>query len=943
MTELQTKFIETFGLGSDKEKQKAVFETDGPTLIIAGPGTGKTYTLVLRTLYLILSGKAKPSEIVLTTFTEKSAFELRDRLSLFSKRLGEKINLHELITGTIHGICDSFNNTFIKQTPLKKNYTVLDDLTCSLFINEHFETIIEPFHDREKYFGRWKGKWDTIGRIKNFYDKITEEIIDPDDLTDSSDDFLQQLGESYKSYRNLMFENNRVDFSFQQRIFYDLLQNKTTRDKIAGTIKYMLIDEYQDTNFIQEQIALTLVKPHNNITVVGDEDQALYRFRGATVRNILEFETHFKKCRRIKLLENFRSHETIIEHYNAFMQQIDWTNPKGKVPFRYPGKEVIPANSTVSPDYPAVFCIWADTARAEAERFADMIEYLLKNKVINDPSDVALLLRSVKLEHSEPFITALNNKNIKAFCPRAKAYFENEEIKLLIACYALIFEFVGSDLDNYSHKEIINEGIQLLGKYALKPLGAYIRLMNEKINILKDKESLDELPSDIPYQLFAYAPFSEYLKDENAARNLSQFSSLVSSYMTYYHIPLINAKNKVAAKYRLFNSFFNLLFNTGQNEYEDENNPIPKGYVQIMTIHQSKGLEFPVVVVSSLDKQYSVNKQTDRFLSPFYTRAVFEPENRITQFDHARLFYVAFSRPQKILVLSSSGEPKDIFDSVWEGLDQWPHVKKETLKAQRFESKDPYVPKKSLSLTSHINIYETCPRQYLFYKEYEFTPSRSGQLLFGTLVHQTIEDLHRRILDGEKVMEKIISEDFENNYKGLLANGYRPLGILPKQGALRHCLNYFINNKDLLNRVIETEIDVSYEKDDYIINGKVDLLLGKDEKLEVLDFKSQPRPVKNDAVLEKYRYQLHVYAHILKERYQKDPERLYIYWTAEDNRKDALMEIDYDEKLVEAAGKHFDSVAKCIINKDFEIKTKPDKTKVCKECDFKHFCRIETK
>ena len=101
--------------------------------------------------------------------------------------------------------------------------------------------------------------------------------------------------------------------------------------------------------------------------------------------------------------------------------------------------------------------------------------------------------------------------------------------------------------------------------------------------------------------------------------------------------------------------------------------------------------------------------------------------------------------------------------------------------------------------------------------------------------------------------------------------------------------------------------------------------------------------LKNDAVLEKYRYQLHVYAHILKERYQKDPERLYIYWTAEENRKDALMEINYDEKLVEAAGKHFDSVAKCIINKDFEIKTKPDKTKVCKECDFKHFCRVETK
>jgi len=942
MSALQQKFIDTFDLGADKEKQKAVFETDGPTLIIAGPGTGKTYTLVLRTLFLILSGKAKPSEIILTTFTEKSSFELRDRLSLFSKRLGEKLNIHELVTGTIHGICDNFNSTYIKQTPLKKNYTVLDDLTCSLFINEHFDEIIEPFHDGEKYFGRWKGKWDTISRIKTFYDKITEELIDPDNLENSKDEFLNLLGESYSIYRDLLFENNRVDFSFQQRIFYDLLQQKVIRNKIASSIKYMLIDEYQDTNFIQEQIALTLVKPHNNLCVVGDEDQALYRFRGATVRNILEFETHFKKCSRVKLLENFRSHETIIEHYNTFMQQVDWTNSDSTVQFRYPDKEVVPAKTTVSPDYPAVFCIWADSPEEEAKRFADMVEYLLKNKVIADPSDVALLLRSVKLEHSAPFINALENKNIKAFCPRAKAYFENDEVKILIACYALIFDFTGNDLDNFAHKDIVYEGIQMLGKFASKPLGVYLKRMNDSITSLSPDESLDEIASDLLFQLFAYSPFSEFLKDENAARNLSQFSSLISSFMTYYHMPMITGKNKIALKYRLFNSFFNLLFNSGQNEYEDENNPIPKGYVQIMTIHQSKGLEFPVVVVGSLDKQYSVNKQTDRFLSPFYKREVFEPENRITQFDHARLFYVAFSRPQKILVLLTSTQPKGIFETVWEGLDQWPHVKKETLKAQRFKSKSPYIPKKSLSLTSHINVYETCPRQYQFYKEFEFTPSRTGQVLFGTLVHETIEDIHRRVLDYEKVNEEIIAADFENNYKGLLANGHRPLGLKPKEGALRHAINYFQNNQELLDRVIATEIDVSYEKDDYIINGKVDLLLGKDDKLEVLDFKSQQRPNANDKVLQKYKYQLHVYAHILKERYNKDPERLYLYWTAEDNRKDALMEIEYDEKLVKAAGKHFDEVARYIINKDFEIINMPDKTKVCKECDFKHFCRVET-
>jgi DNA helicase-2/ATP-dependent DNA helicase PcrA len=302
---------------------------------------------------------------------------------------------------------------------------------------------------------------------------------------------------------------------------------------------------------------------------------------------------------------------------------------------------------------------------------------------------------------------------------------------------------------------------------------------------------------------------------------------------------------------------------------------------------------------------------------------------------------VAFSRPQKLLALTTSSEPKDFFRSIWEGLEQWPHVKKETLKAQKFESKSPFVPKKSLSLTSHINVYETCPQQYMFFKEYDFTPSRTGQILFGTLVHETIEDIHRAILDGETVTEEKIRMDFENNYKGLLSNGMRPIGVRQKEDAHRHVQTYFKNNKDLLKRVIDTEVDVSIEMDQYIMNGKVDLLLGKDDKLEVLDFKSQTKPKKSDPAIDKIRKQLNLYAYILKERYNKDPERLYIYWTSEHIRKDALMEIDYDPKLVEEAGRYFDGVANCIMKKDFTIKNKPDKTRVCKECDFKYYCRTE--
>ena len=941
MPTLEEKFIDTFTIGDNEDKRNAVFNTGGPTLIIAGPGTGKTYILVLRTLYLILSGKAKPSEIVLTTFTEKSAFELRDRLSSFAKKLEEELDLHELVTGTIHSICDRFNSEFLKHTPLKKNYIVLDDLTRPLFIYDHFNEIISPFKIGDKYFGKWESKWYTIGCIQTFFDKITEELIDPTLLVDSdfTINFLDCLGRSYIVYKEQLINNNRVDFAFQQRIFYDLLRNEDIRAKITPNIKYLLVDEYQDTNYIQEQIAFNLVKPHNNLTVVGDEDQALYRFRGATVRNILEFASNFGDCKVFRLLENFRSHKKIITCYNNFIDQTDWSNLLGDYQFRYPGKYVVPAKSTVSPEYPAVFSIQAADPKEEADRFADMVDYFLKNKIIDDPSDVALLLRSVKLEYSGRFINALEEKGIKSFCPRARRYFENDEILMVIACYALIFGFVGRDIDGYIHKDKVMKGIELLYKDASSPLISFIKSMRDKIDKLSNANSIDEIPTDILYRMFAFAPFMDFIDDENSARNLSRFSALMSSFMTYYHMNIITGKNKTALKYRLFNSFFYFLLDEGQNEYEDESDPIPRGYVQIMTIHQSKGLEFPVVVVGSLEKRKSgANKQIDQYLSSYYRKPLFEPQYRISDFDHARLFYVAFSRPQKILVLSSGGKPNSLFAPLIDGLDQWPDVKRKTLNGKKFRSKDPYKPKKTLSLTSHINVYDTCPRQYKFYKEYEFTPSRTGQMLFGTLVHETIEDIHRHTLDHEKVDEIVIHRDFEDNYKGLLAGGHRPLAEKPKAAALSQVINYFDKNRDILERVVETEVDVSYEKDDYIINGKIDLLLGKDEKLEILDFKSQPMPDLTDQIILKYRYQLHVYAHIIKERYKKDPERLYLYWTAEEKRETALMEIDYDEKLVEEARRHFDATARCILMKDFSVKTVPNKKKVCYDCDFQYYC-----
>ena len=230
----------------------------------------------------------------------------------------------------------------------------------------------------------------------------------------------------------------------------------------------------------------------------------------------------------------------------------------------------------------------------------------------------------------------------------------------------------------------------------------------------------------------------------------------------------------------LFSSFLRFLHDGGINEYEDPDAPFPKDHVQIMTIHQSKGLEFPVVAVGSLTQNINTQKKIDQTLSNYFEKPPFEPSARITGFDRMRLHYVAFSRAEKLLVLTNGtpDRPKDHFAPIWDGLPQWPAVSKELIASQSWNHADRIPPKKSYSFTGDLKVYETCPRQYQMYKYLEFAPSRTVMVFFGLLVHQTIEDIHRCQLDGlgNTVSVQWIEEKFSFNYRSLLLRETRQIG-----------------------------------------------------------------------------------------------------------------------------------------------------------------------
>lgn len=932
--------------GLNEVQKEVIGHIDGPLLVVAGPGSGKTYSIVLRALNLMLLGKAVPKEIVLCTFTEKAAFEMRDRLGAAARKVEYSGDLSELRVSTIHSLCNQILTDHRHSTHLGHNYDTLDELTQLLLIFEHFDEIVGEAEDG-RYLGRWTTRWTAIRGARAYFDKITEELVDATQLVETNDPFLVAIGRAYQAYEESLAETNRIDFAHLQRFVLDLLEDPETGDTVARSIKYVLVDEYQDTNYVQEQLLLELTRTTRNLCVVGDEDQSLYRFRGATVRNILEFPQRMPGCATLKLTTNYRSHRAIVERYDRWMASADWSNPNG-ASFRF-DKTVVANEASIHPEYPAVLAIWGKDRRDEAMRFADLVEYLKENAIIVDYNQVALLLHSVRQEHSGPYLNALATRDIPAFCPRARAYFDDDTIRTLVACFAVLFGWHGdgrgqvagavAQLARYVDDSIVELGRRFGGRH---PLAGALRQWTEEIALLREGESLDMRPADYLYRLLGLEPFKSATKEENAARNLAIFSQLLNTFQSYYHYTVVTYRNREILRFHLFNSFLRLLYDGGINEYEDPDRPFPKGHVQVMTIHQAKGLEFPVVVVGSLATQLSSPKQVDRDLGPFYDRPPFEPESRVTLFDRMRLHYVAFSRPQNVLVLTAPESPKDHFASIWEGLPQWPYVQKDLLAAQKFQLRERMPAKKTYSFTGDLRIYETCPRQYQFFREYDFTPSRSAVIFFGLLVHQTIEDIHRVALDDKlhTLDEPRIRKLFDRTFRFLCLADVRPIGDAAREAAFKQVMNYFRQNQSEMRRVIQTEVDVSLEKDGYILAGKVDLLLGGDGKLELLDFKTSPRPKDSPDLIAAYERQLCTYAHILERRHDRHVDRLLLYWTSESRKEDAVLILPYDRARVADAGRHFDETVRRIQAQEFTVSTPPEAA-ICKECDLRMLCHAE--
>lgn len=952
-------------LSNATDNQKSAIQTtEGPLLIIAGPGTGKTHTLVKRTIYLISEKGVKPENIMIATFTEKAAKEIITRITNELDELNMYVNINEMYIGTFHSICLRILKENIEYSNLKKNYRMIDEFEQEYLIYQNLSEFqkIENFNS---LFQNQISGWRLSQYIADYINNINEELADIEQIVLDENPEIVAIGKIIQLYNEILQKSNYIDFTHIQTETYNLLiDNPDVLKKINEKIKYVMIDEYQDTNYVQERLTFLLAGKEQNICVVGDDDQGLYRFRGATIRNIIEFPEKFEKdkCKKIKLETNYRSEKGIIDFYNKWMQttegtifKFDWDK------YRF-DKKIEPGRKDIT-DVPTVMKIASlDDEEEWHKEILKFIKHLKENRIIDNYNKIAMLFNSVRGEKVIELANYLEKSGINVYSPRSNMFFEREEIKYLIGALLLVFPQYLINLRNRSFR-LKNEGLFLYYEDCIKTVENYV-LEDEKLKLFIRNTGISHMNlfsntdyafTGLVYKIFEFEPFRTYLEidlnngliDQRPIRNISILTQMIARFDYLQHIDVFTPKRIIKDVETFFNTYFRFLIDGGMGEYEDETEYAPSGCITFSTIHQAKGMEFPIVIVDSLGNvpRDRNNIRLNEIEKKYYHRKSFEPKEYIKYYDFWRLYYTAFSRAQNILALTcneKSGigkQPSEYFKATYEELPYYTDESIELEKIKISEIKEVNI-KNTYSFTSHISVYENCALQYKFLKELGFSPVRVGATIFGQLIHQTIEDIHKAAIKKEydKINRDNIKIWFDTNYESISKSQHSYLGRPQLDVALEQVIRYAEKQSDNWKKVQDAEVEIGLVKKNYILNGVVDLIEGSGQTVEIVDFKSEKKPdiFSDPEKFEKYKRQLQIYAYLIEKKTGKKVSKMHLYYTGE---KNGIPTISFENKKddIQETIKEFDKIVNKIECKEFNQKSKSQT--ICDNCDLRFFCK----
>lgn len=569
--------------GLNDMQQKAVLHTEGPLLLLAGAGSGKTRTIIHRISYIIQSGKAKPWEILALTFTNKAAQEMKDRISKMAVA-----DVKDIWMSTFHSLCAKLLRFHSNLLGYDRNFVIYDSADQKTLMKE----CLKELNIDEKMYNPSS----VLSVISNAKEKgKSPQIYEKE----SQGDFREEkISEIYNLYQQKLTNNNAMDFDdLIMNTLFLFQRNKDVLSYYQDKFKYILVDEYQDTNAIQYELVSLLAAKYKNICVCGDDDQSIYGFRGADIRNILEFERDFENAHIIRLEQNYRSSNVIVEAANALIKN----NSERK------SKNMWTENQSDE----LIELMQLNNEREEAEYISDKIKELADNSKYSY-GDFTILYRTNA--QSRVFEESFMRRGIPYQIIGGLKFYARMEIKDILS-YLILLE---NPKDDIAFKRIINVPKRGIGNATINKIQEFADFKEKSLfEVILNVDELVGLSKSVMMKL---EDFSTIMKTLITLRDSTNLSDLINKTITlsgYMDMlkenKLDNSQNRIENLQELVSSAVEFENNSDDVSLraflenvslvaEVDNLSNEQGQVILMTLHNSKGLEFPVVFMAGLEE-----------------------------------------------------------------------------------------------------------------------------------------------------------------------------------------------------------------------------------------------------------------------------------------------------------------------------------------------------
>jgi DNA helicase-2/ATP-dependent DNA helicase PcrA len=787
------------------EQLEAVTHGEGPLLIVAGAGTGKTKVITNRIAYLIASKRAEPSQILALTFTEKAAAEMEERVDLLVP-----YGYAESWIGTFHSFGEHVLRDHAMDLGLTPEYRVLSRAEQIIFLREHLFDLplrrYRPLGDPTKH----------LAEIVSLISRAKDEALSPSEYLEEAVRLLAEAGDEksrgaaeahremaqvFEAYEELKVEAGCIDFGDQVCLPLRLFRERPeVLAEYQQRFPFVLVDEFQDTNVAQFELLRLLAGKKTNITVVGDDDQSIYRFRGAALGNILSFGEHYPEARTVVLRKNYRSTAPILD---ASYRLIRHNDPHRLESSYDIDKRLVPRTDSGSP----VILHRSRTPDEEADWVAGTIR-----KAVEDEGaswgDVAVLVRA-RVE-AKPVMRGLNLHDIPYQVGTGESLYKQPEVRAAIS----FLRCVADPDDSVSLFELAGSEIYAFPPVELARLNAHASRANKTLfqlfsDVAPDRRAESEEPDtgtaepsrgpidldsetgalagriaehlevhvalaverttgEVLHEFLSNSGYLERLTSDEDPQAEQRVLNLAKFFQLLQHHCQVLKEDRV----RHFVAYLDLLMESGEDPKEAEWDPQADA-VRLLTVHQAKGLEFPRVFMVSLVEQ--------KFPRRARPRALQLPESLLKGLvggkeghthEERRLFFVGMTRAKDVLYLSAAEDYggkrlRKLSRFVGEALDlpkltvsAQPLTARETIELYRSapsgQTTAPGAGLGALSLTPYqVEDYLTCPLKYRFVHRLRVPVLTHHRVAYGNAVHKAI----RAYLSGKKAGKPIGLEE----------------------------------------------------------------------------------------------------------------------------------------------------------------------------------------